>query len=114
MEVNKTFVTTDDDQVYEPTLLQLFQALSDATRLDIVLCLLDPERGCLLKERYPIAKSTLSHHLKILREANILILHVNNNAYKYEVNTVYLRKHFPDIVGMLENYIKSNKELNSK
>ncbi|WP_329372973.1 ArsR/SmtB family transcription factor [Streptomyces sp. NBC_01483] len=55
----------------EMTLPRLLGALSDPTRLGIVRVLSDgAERGwgqlCA-----PVAKSTLSHHLKVLREAGV-------------------------------------------
>ncbi|WP_399894386.1 ArsR/SmtB family transcription factor [Streptomyces sp. BBFR51] len=55
----------------EITLPRLLGALSDPTRLGIVRVLSDgTERGW-GELRAPIAKSTLSHHLKVLREAGI-------------------------------------------
>lgn len=105
MKIDNRFINTDDDQKYEMNLLQIFQALGDPIRLDIVLCLLDEKRGCLLKERYPVVKSTMSHHLKILREADIILLHKEGNNYKYEVNTNELNTHFPGLIELLKNQI---------
>ncbi|WP_329536032.1 metalloregulator ArsR/SmtB family transcription factor [Streptomyces sp. NBC_01450] len=53
------------------TLPRLLGALSDPTRLGIVRVLSDgAERGW-GQLRAPVAKSTLSHHLKVLREAGV-------------------------------------------
>jgi DNA-binding transcriptional ArsR family regulator len=53
------------------TLPRLLAALSDPTRLGILRVLSDgAERGW-GQFRAPIAKSTLSHHLKVLREAGV-------------------------------------------
>ncbi|KOV69885.1 hypothetical protein ADL00_10145 [Streptomyces sp. AS58] len=53
------------------TLPRLMAALSDPTRLGIVRVLSDgAERGW-GQFRAPVAKSTLSHHLKVLREAGV-------------------------------------------
>ncbi|WP_409467803.1 ArsR/SmtB family transcription factor [Streptomyces sp. HC307] len=55
----------------EITLPRLLGALSDPTRLGIVRVLSDgAERGW-GQLRAPVAKSTLSHHLKVLREAGV-------------------------------------------
>ncbi|MEU0965795.1 metalloregulator ArsR/SmtB family transcription factor [Streptomyces sp. NPDC005917] len=55
----------------EVTLPRLLGALSDPTRLGIVRVLSDgAERGW-GELRAPVAKSTMSHHLKVLREAGI-------------------------------------------
>ncbi|MCX5087606.1 helix-turn-helix domain-containing protein [Streptomyces sp. NBC_00365] len=53
------------------TLPRLLGAFSDPTRLGIVRVLSDgAERGW-GQLRAPVAKSTLSHHLKVLREAGV-------------------------------------------
>jgi DNA-binding transcriptional ArsR family regulator len=53
------------------TLSRLLGALSDPTRLGIVRILSDgAERGWGQFDA-PVAKSTLSHHLKVLREAGV-------------------------------------------
>ena len=55
------------------TLAPVLAALSDPVRLQIV-CMLatGPERTC-RSFGLPIAKSTLTHHLKVLREAGVII-----------------------------------------
>ncbi|GAC1627986.1 MAG: helix-turn-helix transcriptional regulator [Chloroflexota bacterium] len=60
---------------YEPpagdlALPNILHALSDPIRLEIVRRLAEEERVCGTFE-FAIAKSTLSHHLKLLREAGI-------------------------------------------
>jgi DNA-binding transcriptional ArsR family regulator len=51
------------------TLPRLLGALSDPTRLGIVRVLSDGAGRGWGQLRAPVAKSTLSHHLKVLREA---------------------------------------------
>lgn len=52
---------------------RLFQALSDETRLALVLRLRDGERCvCNLMDEMDAAQSRLSFHLKVLREAGIV------------------------------------------
>jgi ArsR family transcriptional regulator len=55
------------------TSARLFQALSDETRLAVVLRLKDGERCvCELMDEVDAAQSRLSFHLKVLREAGIV------------------------------------------
>ena len=50
------------------------KALGDANRLEIVKMLSDGEKcGCKLLERFEITQPTLSHHMKILCDAEIVV-----------------------------------------
>ncbi|MET9351820.1 metalloregulator ArsR/SmtB family transcription factor [Streptomyces sp. NPDC006617] len=53
------------------SLPRLLGALSDPTRLGIVRVLADGHEHGWGELRAPVAKSTLSHHLKVLREAGV-------------------------------------------
>jgi DNA-binding transcriptional ArsR family regulator len=55
----------------EIALPRVLGALSDPTRLGIVRVLSDGAEHGWGQLRAPIAKSTLSHHLKVLREAGV-------------------------------------------
>lgn len=56
-----------------PTAAQLFQALSDPTRLEIVARLRNGERCvCDLQDLLDAAQSRLSFHLKVLRECGLV------------------------------------------
>jgi DNA-binding transcriptional ArsR family regulator len=55
----------------EITLPRVLAALSDPTRLGIVRLLADDRERGWGQLRAPVAKSTLSHHLKVLRDAGI-------------------------------------------
>lgn len=83
----------------ESDLLHIFQALGDPLRLNIVMCLLDTDGKGLKKEDYPIAKSTLSHHIKILREAGLIHCEKSGTAHYYSVQKAELNNKFP---GLLE------------
>ena len=53
--------------------VNIFKALGDATRLDIVLMLTEGEKcACRLLERFEITQPTLSHHMKILSECGLV------------------------------------------
>lgn len=50
-----------------------FKALSDPTRLSIVNSLADREEGCVCEfQHLGLSQPTISHHLKILREAGLV------------------------------------------
>ncbi|MFD5721745.1 ArsR/SmtB family transcription factor [Streptomyces sp. NPDC127036] len=55
----------------EITLPRVLGALSDPTRLGIARVLADGNEHGWGELRAPIAKSTLSHHLKVLRESGV-------------------------------------------
>jgi ArsR family transcriptional regulator len=53
--------------------VELFHALSDATRIGILVMLRDGERCvCELQEELDAAQSRLSFHLRVLREAGLV------------------------------------------
>ena len=51
-----------------------FKALADPTRVAIVNCLAGAEEVCVceLNERFDLSQPTISHHLKVLREAGLV------------------------------------------
>jgi ArsR family transcriptional regulator len=56
-------------------LLRAFKALADPTRLEILRLLAaqpGPTCACDLVEHFDLAQPTVSHHLKVLREAGLL------------------------------------------
>ena len=54
--------------------LLIFKALSDNTRLEIILMLSHTEKMCACKilEKFEITQPTLSHHMKILSECGLV------------------------------------------
>lgn len=51
----------------------IFKALSDVNRLEILSLLQDGEKcACLLLEKMNMAQSTLSYHMKILSDSNLV------------------------------------------
>ncbi|WP_420813900.1 ArsR/SmtB family transcription factor, partial [Phytoactinopolyspora endophytica] len=53
------------------TLTQIMAALSDPIRVGLVRALADGEERAWGQLRVPVAKSTLSHHLRVLRDSGI-------------------------------------------
>lgn len=66
---------------------QLFQALSDETRLEIIALLESGERCvCELQDSLDAAQSRLSFHLKVLRDAGIVTDRRDGRWSYYELN----------------------------
>lgn len=84
-------------------LLEIFQALSDPIRLKIVKCLLKNNEKRLNPEEYEIAKSTLSHHVKILSEAEIIISEKEGVVHKYSLNKDFLNNNYPELLELIKN-----------
>ena len=65
----------------------LFKALSDRHRLQIVNLLSCGEQcACHLLEHFRITQPTLSHHLKILCDCNLVVARKEGKMTKYSLN----------------------------
>jgi len=79
---------------------ELFHALSDIIRLDVVVLLLDGERCvCELMEELDLAQSRLSWHLKTLSDAGIITGRREGRWNYYSLNTDVLS----EARGLLES-----------
>ena len=68
--------------------LKMFKALGDLTRLRIVLMLkVKPMCVCEIREIIGSSMSTISNHLKILKEANLINFQKEDRYINYELNT---------------------------
>lgn len=57
----------------EDKALEIFNALSDKTRIQIIRDLLDGEKACTeMINKFNLSKSTFSHHTKILARCGII------------------------------------------
>ncbi|MBU1145766.1 MAG: metalloregulator ArsR/SmtB family transcription factor [Firmicutes bacterium] len=64
-----------------------FKALSDPTRLKIFSLLKGKTLcACQLLEDLSITQPTLSHHMKVLQQSNIVISHKNGTWNHYQIN----------------------------
>lgn len=84
-----------------PDLLTIFQALSDPIRLDIVRCILAAGEKRITNDKYQIAKSTLSHHLKILTEAQLLVMRKEGVARIYQIDQQLIDQAFPNLLNLV-------------
>jgi ArsR family transcriptional regulator, arsenate/arsenite/antimonite-responsive transcriptional repressor len=65
----------------------VFQALSDPTRREILRLLRQREMTAgEIAERFPLAKSTLSGHFNILKNAGLLVAEKNGTRIVYSLN----------------------------
>lgn len=77
-------------------------ALGDPIRMKIVQCLASSgEKNCSGFEVDHISKSTLSHHIKILREAGLIRPRFQGKEHFYSLRTEELNLRFPGLVDML-------------
>jgi len=86
------------------TLVQLFDALSDDTRLKIVLILSrhDVDASCqALSRQFKLSQPAMSHHFKILRESKLVKVRKDGRKVYYSLNRKrlgnYLQKFMRDI-----------------
>jgi DNA-binding transcriptional ArsR family regulator len=89
--------------IYHPdkkdiSLAGVLYALGDPVRLEIVQCL--AERGALpcCALSVPVAKSTLSHHFKILRESGVLFCRKEGTQHINSLRREDLDKLFPGLL----------------
>lgn len=80
----------------------VFKALADPTRREILHMLRSgPLTSGEIAERFPSAWATISRHLAVLREADLVTTERNGSSIRYELNTTV----FQDTVEHLLNWI---------
>jgi DNA-binding transcriptional ArsR family regulator len=96
--------TADGDRADPPSrLVALGKAIGDETRLRILRELATtPATPPDLADRLGMPRTTLLHHLRILREADLIAVQVHDSAYhQYHVRD----EHFGEIERLLEDYL---------
>ena len=80
----------------------VFRALADPTRRDIIAMLRDgPMTSGAIAERFPVAWATISRHLGILRDAELVLSSRDGNAITYELNTTVFQEVVDHVLGWL-------------
>ncbi|WP_028777942.1 ArsR/SmtB family transcription factor [Shimazuella kribbensis] len=98
---------------YQPSindirLSSVLHALSDPRRLQIVMSLKDnTEQNCAIYYDL-MPKSTLTHHLKVLREAGVAQVRIDGTQHIYSLRVNDLEELFP---GLLTAVLNLNKEM---
>lgn len=71
----------------------VFRALADPTRREIVKILrAGPLTSGEIAERFPSAWPTISRHLAVLREADLIASERDGNSIRYELNATVLQE----------------------
>lgn len=84
---------------------KLFKALSDSKRLEILHSLKNNEKcACDLLEIIDLSQPTLSHHMKILEEAEIIESRKQGKWTFYSIN----KETFKIFKDILESFIDNN------
>lgn len=82
-------------------LTDILHALSDEKRLEIIIQLHNKgEQNCADFD-YLMPKSTLTHHLKVLRDAGIINLRIEGVRHFYTLELEKLEKNFPNVVSSI-------------
>jgi ArsR family transcriptional regulator len=82
-----------------------FKALSDPTRREILKMLRDgPRTSGEIAERFPTAWATVSRHLSVLRDADLILSERNGQQIIYELNTTV----FEDVINHLLEWGRPN------
>jgi DNA-binding transcriptional ArsR family regulator len=79
----------------------LLFALSDPTRLDIVAALADGAEHSAGELAGDIPKSTLSHHLRILREAGLTLTRPEGMRCRITLRRAELDRRFPGVLDAI-------------
>ncbi|MEK4363365.1 metalloregulator ArsR/SmtB family transcription factor [Paenibacillus sp. FSL M8-0212] len=88
----------------ELKLTTVCNALGDPIRMKIAHCLASSgEKNCSAFEVDHISKSTLSHHIKILREAGVIQPRIEGKQHFYSLRKEELNTRFPGLVDMILN-----------
>ena len=83
----------------------VFKALSDPTRREIInLLRTGPMTSGQIAERFPSAWATISRHLGVLRDADVIKAERNGGNVVYELNTTVLQ----DLIAQIFDW--TNKE----
>jgi DNA-binding transcriptional ArsR family regulator len=81
-------------------LLRLSKALGDEKRLRVLRALSDGEKSLMeLAEMFGVAKTTMHHHMLILRSAGLISVGVGSKRYRLRSETV------PDVGALLSGYL---------
>lgn len=89
----------------------LFKALSDPTRRKILELLKKESLSVAdIHKHFDMTGATLSHHLKILKEADLITDNKKGTFIYYEINTSVLE----DLTLWFNNLIKKGEENNEK
>jgi len=81
----------------------VFQALSDPTRREILRLLRKREMAAgEIAERFPLARSTLSGHFNILKNAGLIVAEKNGTSIVYSLNLSVVEQTMSAVLELLD------------
>ena len=81
---------------------RVFQALSDPTRREILRLLRARDMSAgELAERFPLAKSTLSGHFNVLKNAGLVVNERRRTSIVYSLNTSALEEALAGVMSLM-------------
>ncbi|MCD9140700.1 ArsR/SmtB family transcription factor [Streptomyces albireticuli] len=86
----------------EISLNKVLHALSDPIRRDIARTLYEGGPMVCGRLSYPIAKSTLSHHLKVLRESGLMATEVRGTSRVISLRRTDIDLRFPGLLDAVQ------------
>ena len=90
-------------------LVNIFKALSDSNRLRILKMLENrPLCVCEITAVLKLAPSTISKHLSILRQANLILDEKDGKWVNYRINKDKYQTYTPEILRLLQNWLPSD------
>ncbi len=82
---------------------EVFRALGDPTRRRILQLLKSGDRTAgELAERFPLAKSTLSGHFNVLRQAGLIVSERRGTTVRYSLNLSAFEEAMAAVLELLE------------
>ena len=89
----------------------IWGAMSDPTRREILSLLQKQEMTAgEIADRFEISNATISHHLKILREAELVTAEKEKQTITYSLNTTVLQDFMKNISSFLGRKESGNEE----
>lgn len=93
-------------------LLKIFKALSDPNRLRIVKMLEEkPLCVCDIKDVLGLANSTVSKHLSLLRDAELIVDEKDGKWVYYRLNTLEYEKYVNQILPLLNDWLSDDPQI---
>jgi DNA-binding transcriptional ArsR family regulator len=82
---------------------EVFSALGDPTRLEMLLTIIrQGEVACTtFDEMFPIGKSTISYHVRVLRNAKLITVRKDGRFYYYQLRRDVFDEHLPGLLHTL-------------
>ena len=92
------------------TITKVFNALSEPNRVKIIRCLSESfENNCTsYSMKLNLPKSTVSHHIKVLREAGLIQARIEGKEHIYSLRKEEIETKFPGLLQMITQIGEQN------